>query len=88
VAAGGGNAKMELEFVTSRDKMNIFDIAPVHDTYKIADARLIAPGEPERSILLARITHRGAGRMPPLASSVVDREAVKLLSDWIRQLKD
>jgi hypothetical protein len=88
VATGGGNAKMELDFTTSRDKMNVFDVAPGHDAYKIPDARLIAPGEPERSILLARIAHRGAGRMPPVATSVVDREAVKLLSDWIRQLKD
>ncbi|MBI3840277.1 MAG: PQQ-dependent sugar dehydrogenase [Planctomycetia bacterium] len=88
VAAGGGNAKMELEFFTARDKTNIFDVAPMHDAYKIPDARLIAPGAPERSILLERIARRGAGQMPPLATSVVDGQAVKLLSDWIRQLKD
>jgi uncharacterized repeat protein (TIGR03806 family) len=87
VEAGGGNAKMELEFTALRDKMNVFDAKPVHHTFNIPDARLIAPGAPERSVLLQRITHRGAGHMPPLATSVVDRQAVELLTEWIRHTK-
>ena len=48
---------------------------------------LVAPGHPERSVLLHRIATRDAGYMPPLATAVVDREAVKLLPDWIQQMK-
>jgi hypothetical protein len=87
VEAGGGNAQMELEFTTKLAKMRILDVKPLHDTYGLLDARLIAPGHPERSVLLQRISHRGQGHMPPLATSVVDREAVRLLHDWIGQLK-
>jgi uncharacterized repeat protein (TIGR03806 family) len=88
VAAGGGNAQIELEFATPRDKMKLFGVPPVHHKYDLPDARLIAPGAPERSVLLERVARRGAGQMPPLATSLVDRAAVKLLSDWIRQLKE
>jgi len=88
VSAGGGNAQMELEFATPREKTKLFDVAPVHQKYDLPDARLIAPGAPERSVLLERMARRGPGQMPPLATSLIDREAVKLLSDWIRQLKN
>jgi len=38
-------------------------------------------------VLLERVARHGAGRMPPLSTSVVDKRAVALLSDWIRQMK-
>jgi uncharacterized repeat protein (TIGR03806 family) len=87
VGAGGGNAKMDLEFTTAREKTEIFDVAPVHHTYSIAEARLISPGAPERSVLVERIARRGPGQMPPLASSLVDHDAVDLLTEWIRNTK-
>jgi uncharacterized repeat protein (TIGR03806 family) len=87
VEAGGGNAQMELEFTTKPTKTRILDVKPVHDTYGLTEARLIAPGHAERSVLLQRLSHRGPGHMPPLATSVVDQDAVKLLREWIGQMK-
>lgn len=87
VEAGGGNSMMELEFSRTHDKMQTIDVPPNHHTFDLKDARLIAPGHPERSTLLHRISIRGANQMPPLATSQVDREAVKLLEAWIRELK-
>jgi hypothetical protein len=86
VEAGGGNAQMDLEFTTPPDKMRVLDVRPQHHTFDLPDARLVAPGHPERSLLLHRMTHREAGHMPPLATSRVDREAVQVLHDWIREL--
>jgi hypothetical protein len=86
VEAGGGNAQMELEFTTKLSKTRLVDVKPLHHTFGLSDARLIAPGHPERSVLLRRMSHRDAGHMPPLATSLVDREAVKLMHDWIKQL--
>jgi hypothetical protein len=53
----------------------------------MAEARLVAPGDPARSVLLHRVGMRDAGFMPPLATSVVDRQAVELFRDWIRSMK-
>jgi len=52
----------------------------------LPDARLVAPGSPERSVLLKRISTRGNGQMPPLSSHLPDEEGVRLISDWIRSL--
>jgi uncharacterized repeat protein (TIGR03806 family) len=87
VEAGGGNAQMELEFSTPLEKMRLIDVKPVHHTYDLLDARLVAPGHPERSVLLKRMSHREAGHMPPLATSVVDREAVEVIRAWIEGMK-
>ena len=87
VEAGGGNAMMELEFTKSLDEMRIIDVKPVHDTYGIKDARIVAPGHPERSILLHRISHRDKGHMPPLATRVVDQVMVEAIREWILKMK-
>jgi hypothetical protein len=87
VEAGGGNAQMELEFTTEADKMRVLGVKPLHSTFGLAGARLIAPGRPERSVLLHRVSMREQGHMPPLATSVVDREAVKMLREWVAGMK-
>lgn len=87
VLAGGGNAAIDLEFATLPAKMALFGVRPQHQSFEIADARLIVPGNPERSVLYQRLARRGPGQMPPLASSVVDQEAVRLVREWIVRMK-
>ncbi len=86
VGAGGGNAQMELEFTQKLEGMKVVDVEPLHHRFDIADARLIAPGEPDRSVLLKRIARRGRGQMPQLATSIVDDRAVELFRKWIAQM--
>jgi hypothetical protein len=50
------------------------------------NARLIAPGEPDRSVLLARVNRRDQHAMPPIGSTVVDAQGVALLRQWIQGL--
>ena len=86
VSAGGGNSQMELGSATPRDDMKLLAARPQHDTFGISDAMLVAPGEPDRSVLLHRLTRRGKGQMPPLVSTRVDERAVSLMRDWIASL--
>jgi mono/diheme cytochrome c family protein len=86
VEAGGGNAQMELEFTTPLDKTKLLGVKPVHDSFGVKNAALVAPGHPERSVLLKRIAHRDKGQMPPLATRIVDQQAVQLITEWIAQL--
>jgi uncharacterized repeat protein (TIGR03806 family) len=86
VEAGGGNSAMDLEINAEADEVRVIDARPVHTTFGIEDARIVAPGRPDRSVLLYRMERRGHGQMPPLASSLVDSRAVSLLRAWIEQL--
>lgn len=51
------------------------------------DLRLIAPGEPERSLILRRVNSAIAGtRMPPILRNRIDDPYVDVLSRWILSL--
>ena len=45
--------------------------------------RVAVPGDLLHSMLLTRIATRGPGQMPPLSTTVVDAQAVTLVSRWI-----
>jgi len=84
--AGGGNSQIDLQFWTELAKMNLINEPPLHDRFGIDNAKLVAPGDPSRSLLLQRILKRGRGQMPPLATSIIDQDGAALLEAWIRQL--
>lgn len=86
VEAGGGNAQFSAEIDAKPEQARLIDVKPVHTTFDISDARLVAPGSPERSLLFERMQRRGHGQMPPLATSLVDKPAVELMREWILQL--
>jgi len=88
VEAGGGNAQMELEFNTALEKMRIVNVKPIHTTFALPDAKLVAPGSPDRSVLVKRAALRGKDQMPPLPSSRPDNAGVALLREWVKSLKD
>lgn len=88
VKEGGGNSKFSVAFDASLSATDLVNGLPVHDAYGITDARLVAPKAPLRSLLLHRMANRGRGQMPPLATSVVDEQALKLLTDWIVSLDE
>ena len=55
-------------------------------TFGMPDARIIAPGDPYRSVLLYRMSKLGYARMPYIGSRVVDSAGIALIEEWIRSL--
>ena len=49
------------------------------------DNRVVVPGSQAHSMLLQRISNRGQGQMPPLASTLVDNSGMELLKEWITE---
>jgi len=85
-AFGGGNAEFQLIYTLDLAASGTIRAHPAQGDLGIPDARIIAPGDPRRSLIYHRMSVLGPGRMPPLASSVVDQEAVELIRDWIQQI--
>lgn len=77
---------MQLDYATALDKMRILGVVPQHDPLGIADARLIAPGDPSRSVLLERMSRRGPRQMPPLGTNRIDEQGTALIREWIASL--
>jgi uncharacterized repeat protein (TIGR03806 family) len=85
-AFGGGNSTFQLVYGLGLGEMGIIGARPVHNRFNIADARIVTAGEPNRSLLFLHMAELGPGRMPPVASSLADHGALKLIGDWINQL--
>jgi hypothetical protein len=84
---GGGNAEFKLHLGLDLKDLGIVNTAPVHGNFKIDGAKLLVPGQPEKSIILERMKMTTLGRMPHIGSRVVDDQAVQLVHDWIKGLK-
>jgi len=70
--------------------LSVADLAAVSDTatYRTAVGSAIKPGSPGDSPVIDLVSHRGFGaQMPPLASERVDEDAVRLLVQWIQQMR-
>jgi len=53
----------------------------------VTDPRILAPGDPARSVIVARMRTLDERRMPKLASRIVDEAGVTAVEAWIRELK-
>ena len=78
---------LDLRYSTSLAAMQACNVQPSGGNVGISNPRLIAPGEPARSILMERMKLRDANQMPPLASHIVDQAAIDVISEWIGSLQ-
>jgi len=85
---GGGNAEFDLQASIPLSDSRAVNTLPGQGTFKLKDPRIIVPGTPYRSLVLKRMKIQGLGRMPHIASSVIDHEAIGMLEKWIKQLDD
>ena len=83
---GGGTAAIDLQITQSEKNTNMYDERPTQGTFELFDARVVAPGDPYRSVLWYRMAKIGKGHMPQFGSNVIDERGLKLIHDWIRSL--
>lgn len=83
---GGARGDLDLRFTTPLARTGTCGVSPSTDTLGLANPRIIAPGKPEESVLLARMRATDGKRMPPLASRVVDDRGAALVAAWIASL--
>ena len=84
--SGGGNSRFNLVYTADPEKVRLIDESPIHDTMGVANPRLVAPGDPDRSILYRRLMVRGLNQMPPTSTNRIDKRGAELVADWIRHL--
>ncbi|MDA1229512.1 MAG: hypothetical protein O2856_01935, partial [Planctomycetota bacterium] len=83
----GGNAIVSI-FLTRDlpfDQMNTNKGTGI-GTFGMTNAKIIATGDPYRSVMMYRMSKLGYARMPYIGSSVVDSHGISLIEKWIRSL--
>ncbi len=82
----GGTTNLQLSFQPALADMRVVDVPPVQGTFDMADARIVASGDPYRSVLYYRMAKLGRGRMPHIGSEFVDDHGRRLVHEWISKL--
>ncbi len=83
---GGGNAEFQLMAKLELAETGTIGVRPGQGTFNIANAKLLVPGDPYRSILYYRLATLGPAHMPRLGANVSDEAGVRLIHDWIAHL--
>ncbi|MDH5515461.1 MAG: hypothetical protein OEY45_09905, partial [Gammaproteobacteria bacterium] len=83
---GPTGVPLDLRHDTIVSQTGTCDVMPTRGDLGLVDARIIAPGDADRSVLLARMATRDADMMPPLASTLPDTAGVALIREWIDTL--
>jgi uncharacterized repeat protein (TIGR03806 family) len=86
--SGPTPVSIDLRFTTPLAAMQLADVPPASGDFGVADARRVAPGAREKSMLWHRMKILGAGRMPPLGSSVVDPLGTETIGEWIDRWRE
>lgn len=74
---------IDLRYETPFAEQKLCDEVPLYGDFGTPGARVVKPGDRSLSELFFRITRRGAGQMPPLATSLVDEESTAVVGQWI-----
>jgi uncharacterized repeat protein (TIGR03806 family) len=81
----GGNipAAFDARYGIAWKDRKVLDAPTVSDAQGVDRPRVVAPGEPDRSMLYRRVVEPERFRMPPVGRNVIDAEAAAALREWI-----
>jgi uncharacterized repeat protein (TIGR03806 family) len=83
---GGGISDFQLLATLPLKETGAVNTRPGQGTFDLKDPRILVPGEPNRSLILYRMRKLGLGRMPHIASNVVDEEGARVIEQWIKKM--
>jgi uncharacterized repeat protein (TIGR03806 family) len=80
---GPGRGAADFRFDLSFADTHLCNTVPDDGTLGIPGAKLLVPSDPSKSLISARMHRTNVGRMPPLATSVVDATGTSAVDAWI-----
>jgi putative heme-binding domain-containing protein len=79
----GGGVPSRMDIDTPLKDAALLNSKPLQGDLGLPDARVVAGGDPARSVLLLRMATAGRGHMPYLGAQLLDDRGILLLRDWI-----
>ncbi len=84
---GGARGEFDARFDTPLERQKLIRGNLIAADLGVPGAKVVVPGAPEKSMLYLRMSRRrDAFNMPPLATNLVDPDAVAAVAEWIKGL--
>ena len=84
---GASDNSLDMRYRTPLAETKLLGTPPAKGGYGPDGSKIVAPGDPDHSVLLTRMKTRGQGKMPNVGTLRVDDEAVETIRKWIESLK-
>jgi hypothetical protein len=84
---GASRGNLDFRLTTPLAQTGLVNTDPLAGDLGLAGAKIVAPGSPEKSILVRRMKDTGFFRMPPVAYHNEPSPILPVVEEWIRQLK-
>jgi putative heme-binding domain-containing protein len=81
-----GTAQFRLQQELSLGQTGLLDSSVNQGDFGLLQPRIVASGDPYRSLIYYRMAKLGKGRMPHIGSHVVDTAGLRLIHDWIQDI--
>jgi hypothetical protein len=78
---------LDLRWTTPLSQTGACGAQPQNGDLDIESGLILAPGDPERSVLLQRMLSTDHARMPPVGSAEIDAIGTASVDAWIRTLE-
>ena len=79
----GGTAAIHLNLEKADGEMRAWGEKPLRGDFGLASPRILAAGDPYRSVLFYRLSTEGAGHMPQIGPRLIDPDGVAAVRSWI-----
>jgi uncharacterized repeat protein (TIGR03806 family) len=84
---GSSDNSLDMRYHTPLAETKFLGTPPAKGDYGPEGSKIITPGDPDHSVLLTRMKTRSQGKMPNVATSRADDDAVETIHKWIESLK-
>ncbi|MCA9156676.1 MAG: PQQ-dependent sugar dehydrogenase [Planctomycetales bacterium] len=82
----GGTAQLRLQYNLNLEQTGLLGGELTQGGFGIQQPRIVAAGDPYRSVLYYRMSKLGKGQMPHIGAHVLDEAGLLLIHDWILSL--
>jgi uncharacterized repeat protein (TIGR03806 family) len=86
LGSGRGNFDLTYKADKTLSEYNLCNVTPSISNLGIMDAKLVAPGMPELSVLSLRLDTNGVDKMPPVGRNYIDTAHVDMIKQFITSL--
>ena len=84
---GPSRGNFDARFRTPLSEQNIINGELMAGDMGVSGAKVVIPGDPDRSMLLQRMKTTGPFKMPPVSVHSVPSPAIDVIEEWIRGLE-
>ena len=86
IFGAGGAIPSQFNIDKRLEEARALDTEPTRGDFGLPQAKILASGDPHRSVVAYRVSTEGAGHMPQIGSRLVDEKGVAVLMEWLTNL--